>query len=67
MLSILSGEMSRKEIQRILGLKDENHFRTAYLQPAIAAGLIEMTVADKPQSRLQKYRVTPKGIARNNA
>jgi hypothetical protein len=63
MLSILKGEMTRKEIQQILGLKDEKHFRTAYQQPAIAAGLIEMTVPDKPNSRLQKYRITPKGVA----
>ncbi len=63
MLSILKGEMSRKEIQQILGLKDEKHFRTAYQQPAIATGLIEMTVPDKPNSRLQKYRITPKGLA----
>jgi len=62
MLSILKGEMTRKEIQQILGLKDEKHFRTAYQQPAIAAGLIEMTVPDKPNSRLQKYRITPKGV-----
>jgi Fic family protein len=63
MLSILKGAMFRKEIQQILGLKDEKHFRTAYQQPAIAAGLIEMTVPDKPNSRLQKYRITQKGIA----
>ena len=62
MLSILKGELTRKEIQQILGLKDEKHFRTAYQQPAMAAGLIEMTVPDKPNSRLQKYRITPKGI-----
>ena len=61
MLSIMKGEMTRKEIQQLLGLKDEKHFRTAYQQPAIAAGLIEMTVPDKPNSRLQKYRITPKG------
>jgi Fic family protein len=63
MLSIMKGEMTRKEIQQILGLKDEKHFRTAYQQPAIAAGLIEMTLPDKPNSRLQKYRITPKGMA----
>jgi len=63
MLSVLNGEMTRKEIQQKLGLKDEKHFRTAYQQPAIAQGLIEMTVPDKPNSRLQKYRITPKGIA----
>jgi|SRR3989339_1413404 len=63
MLLILKGEVARKEIQQKLGLKDEKHFRIAYQQPAIAAGLIEMTIPDKPNSRLQKYRLTPKGIA----
>jgi Fic family protein len=61
LLLALTGEMSRKEIQQILGLKDEKHFREAYLQQAVAAGLIEMTVPDKPNSRLQKYRLTPEG------
>ena len=63
LLSIMKGEMSRKDIQQKLGLKDEKHFREAYQQPAVAAGLIEMTIPDKPNSRLQKYRITPKGIA----
>jgi ATP-dependent DNA helicase RecG len=63
MLAVLKKPMTRKEIQAALGLKDEKHFRQAYQQPAVAAGLIEMTVPDKPQSRLQKYKITPKGIA----
>lgn len=63
MLAILKGEMTRKEIQQKLGLKDEKHFREAYQQPAVDAGLIEMTIPDKPNSRLQKYRITPKGKA----
>ena len=63
MLSLLNGDMTRQEIQQKLGLKDEKHFREAYQQLAIAAGLIEMTIPDKPNSRLQKYRITPKGIA----
>jgi len=44
-----------------LGLKHEGHFRTAYLTPALDAGYIEMTISDKPQSRLQKYRLTALG------
>jgi Fic family protein len=63
MLSIMKGEMTRKEIQKKLRLKDEKHFREAYQQPAVGAGLIEMTIPDKPNSRLQRYRITPKGNA----
>jgi ATP-dependent DNA helicase RecG len=52
---------SRKELQSLLGLKDPDHFRLAYLQPALAAGLIEMTIPDKPTSSAQKYRATATG------
>ncbi|MBU1054803.1 MAG: Fic family protein [Proteobacteria bacterium] len=62
-LSIIDGEMTRKQIQEKLGLKDEKHFREAYQQPAVAQGFIEMTIPDKPNSRFQKYRITSKGIA----
>lgn len=40
-----------------MGLKDDDHFREAYLLPALAAGLVEMTIPDKPNSRNQRYRV----------
>jgi len=61
MLSVLTGEMTREEIQEKLGLKDEKHFRENYQQVAVKLGLIEMTIPDKPRSRLQKYRLTPAG------
>ena len=63
MLAVLDGEMSRIAIQRRLELRDEKHFRENYQQVAVALGLIEMTVPDKPTSRLQKYRLTDKGRA----
>lgn len=56
--------MSRLELQQALGLKDDEHFRKAYLLPALAAGLAEMTLPDKPRSSRQKYRLTPLGIER---
>ena len=34
-----------------------------YITPAIELGLIEMTIPDKPTSRLQKYRLTQAGHA----
>jgi hypothetical protein len=57
----MTGEMKRQEIQAALGLKHEDHFRGAYLVPAIKAGLIEMTIPDKPRSSKQRYRLTDKG------
>ena len=61
LLSVLHGAMARSDIHAALGLKDEKHLREAYLKPALKAGLIEMTIPDKPRSRLQKYRLTVKG------
>ena len=61
MLQLVNGEMSRAELMIALGLKDEKHFRTHYQQAALATGVLEMTVPDKPNSRLQKYRLTALG------
>jgi len=61
LLAALQGEMKRSELQKELDLKHEEHFRQAYLVPAIEAGVIEMTIPDKPKSSKQKYRVTKKG------
>ncbi|XZE19176.1 Fic family protein [Pirellulaceae bacterium SH449] len=61
MLFALEGEMNRSEIMEAMGLKDEKHFRRYYQQTAIAAGLIEMTIPDKPNSSKQRYRLTALG------
>lgn len=63
LLLVMAGEMKRAEIQAALGLKHEDHFRDAYLSPALAAGVIEMTIPDKPRSSKQRYRLTAKGLA----
>lgn len=63
LLRALTGENSREEIQQRLRLQHRESFGLLYLQPALAAGLIERTLPDKPNSRLQKYRITPKGRA----
>lgn len=67
LLEAVRAEITRSEIQAALGLKDEKHFRDAYLKPALEAGLIEMTIPDKPRSRLQKYRLTAQGRAVQDA
>nr|WP_157493049.1 hypothetical protein [Desulfonatronovibrio magnus] len=49
-------------MQQALNLKHEDHFRKVYLTPTIKAGLVEMTIPDKPKSSRQKYRLTQKGM-----
>lgn len=69
LLSVLKGGMIREQIQERPALKDKKHFRTAYLLPAIEAGLIEMTIPEKPRSSKQRYRLTAKasGLMREGA
>ena len=62
LLSVLHGEMKRSEMQQLLGLRHEDSFRAIYLVPSLKAGLVEMTIPDKPNSRFQKYRLTKKGM-----
>ena len=50
----LRGEMTARGLRAALRLSDEKHFRTQYLFLAMRAGLIEMTIPDKPRSRLQR-------------
>ena len=63
LLPLCSGTRTKKDLLDELGLRNASHFRKAYLSPALANGLIEMTIPDKPNSRLQKYRLTAKGQA----
>lgn len=63
LLVVLTGEMSRASIQARLELKDRPYFIESYLNPALDAGLIEMTLPDKPTSRHQRYRRTARGEA----
>ena len=51
-------------IQERLGLKHRPTFRANYLRLALGQGFIEMTLPDKPNSRLQQYRLTEAGRAR---
>ena len=40
LLSALTGEMTRRELQLAVGLSDEKNFRARFLLPALAAGVI---------------------------
>lgn len=61
LLAQLAGEMTRQAMQDAVGLVHREHFRKAYLLPALELGVIEMTQPDKPNSRNQRYRLTAIG------
>lgn len=63
LLEVMTGKMTREALQIALDLQDRKSFRELYLKPALAEGLIGMTIPDKPNSRFQKYEVTDKGRA----
>jgi len=63
----LLGQFENKTLSAVLlmqklGLAHRPSFRNNYLAPALSLGLIEMTVPEKPNSKLQKYRITEKGL-----
>ena len=59
--TLANGPLSSAEIRYRLKLKHRPTLRKNYLHPALEKGYIEMTIPEKPQSRLQKYRLTGKG------
>jgi Fic family protein len=62
LLKVLKNKpLSAVECMTRLKLSHRPTFRANYLHPALAANLIERTIPDKPNSRLQKYRLTEKG------
>jgi Fic family protein len=64
MLSVLKSlertNLSRKEIFAAIGMKGDTRAGKRNIEPLLTNGYIEMT-ADKPTSKLQKYRLTGKG------
>ena len=61
-LKLLKGNtLSRKEIFAAIGMNGDTRSFKRHIEPLIEARLIEMTVHDKPNSRLQKYRLTDSG------
>jgi len=50
-----------KSLMQKLGLSNRTKFKKKYINPLIDEGLLEMTIPDKPNSSLQKYRITELG------
>lgn len=61
LLKVFTGVHTREELQKMLDLANREHFRKTYLQPAVEAGLVALTIPDKPTSRNQRYYLTEKG------
>ena len=55
-----------RDLMILMGRRNRTKFRDQVLKGLLDAGLIEMTVPNKPQSSKQKYRTTTKGQAALN-
>ncbi len=62
MLEKADHPLSRNVLQEAAGLRDREHFVKEHLDPILVAGLVEMTIPDKPRSSKQRYRLTPTGL-----
>ena len=58
-----STSLSRREIFAAIGMNGDHRAFKRNIEPLLTGGYIEMTVPDKPNSKLQKYRLTDKGAA----
>ena len=63
----IEGEVDRDTLQSLIGIKHRTYFRSTYIKPALEEGYIEFTLPNEKQSKLQKYRLTAKGIALKNS
>jgi len=67
MVALAATPASRSEIAAAIGHKSISSSIRQAVADLIAAGLMEYTVPEKPNSRLQKYRLTPKAGAGSTA
>ncbi len=57
------GILSTAELAAKVGISQPKNLRRRYLRLLLDMGLVEYTIPQKPNSRLQKYRLTEKGHA----
>ena len=58
---LASGPMQKSELSKKLGQKSISGQLNKVVQSLLADQMVEYTLPDKPNSRLQKYRLTDKG------
>jgi len=63
LLSVMSAEMTRKEIRDAMKLTNWSNVKRRYLDPCLDRGWIEMTMPEKPHSPKQRFFITPIGQA----
>ncbi len=56
-------EKNAEDLMQAVGRSNRSKFQGKVLRPLIKAGLLEMTIPDKPRSGNQKYRLTEDGEA----
>lgn len=61
-LGELVEERSVAELLLTSGRANRTKFRDQVVNPLIRAGLVEMTIPDKPRSGKQRYRLTSAGL-----
>jgi len=60
-LVIASVPTSLQNLMRPSERTDRTKFRDQVVRPLLEAGLLEMTIPDKPRSPRQRYQTTPAG------
>ena len=57
-----NGALSKSELSEHLGQKEVSGQLNKVVRNLLSDKYIELTIPDKPKSRLQKYRLTKKGM-----
>lgn len=61
--ALAANPAGKAEIARMLGKSGRTRYLSDLMRRLLREGVVEYTIPDKPKSRLQKYRLTPKGRA----